>query len=108
MEALNIIKNTFQLGKVRVSRTDPEATLEITVQQEIAVIIAIFSKYNLNTTKHLNFLAFEQAFWLYIEQNSKEARLKLKPEIDIIRGKMNFQRTDFNLKSEHKFNITPS
>lgn len=108
VEALNIIQNTLQLGKVRVSRTDPEATLEITVQQEIAVIIAIFSKYNLNTTKHLNFLAFEQAFWLYTEQNSKEARLKLKPEIDIIRGKMNFQRTDFNLKSEHKFNITPN
>lgn len=62
MEALNYIQSTLQLGKVCVSRTEPEATLDITVQQEIAIIIAIFSNYNLNTTKHLNFLAFKQVF----------------------------------------------
>lgn len=60
MEALNYILNTLQLGKVRSSGS--EATFEITKLSEIAVILTIFSKYSLNTTKHLNFLSFEHAF----------------------------------------------
>jgi len=86
----------------------------------VAVIIAIFSKYNLNSTKHLNFLAFERAFLLYMKNNSLEARKEVKPILEGIKSEMNTlrsakrvlgcfagQRTDFNLPLNH-YKITPN
>jgi hypothetical protein len=73
----------------------------------VAVIIAIFSKYNLNSTKHLNFLAFERAFLLYMKNNSLEARKEVKPILEGIKSEMNSQRTDFNLPLNH-YKITPN
>ena len=39
----------------------------------------MFSKYNLNSIKHHNFLAFAKAFRLYFESNKHDIRAKLKP-----------------------------
>ena len=39
-------------------------------QIELKLLIDIFSKYDLNTTKYLNFLSFRKAFELYT--NSKK------------------------------------
>ena len=99
------MKNILGIGKVITTQSKPEATFEVTIQQEIAVIIAIFSRYNLNTLKHLNFLDFKRAFLLYTEHNSREARDKTV--IDSIRGGMNLGRIDFSLPEDHVFNITP-
>lgn len=74
LNVLNFIKDNLNIGKVIVSKSKPEATFEVNLQSEIAVIVAIFSKYNLNSTKHLNFLGFSHAFLIYMENNSREAR----------------------------------
>ncbi len=80
MGALDYIRNTLVLGKVIVNQVSKEARFIVTIAlRAMAVIIAIFSKYNLNSTKHLNFLAFERAFLLYMKNNSLEAREEVKP-----------------------------
>nr|QCW06937.1 hypothetical protein [Drechslerella brochopaga] len=74
LDALEYIHNTLQQGKIIVYKTSNSARYIVNVHSEIAVIIAIFSKYNLNTTKHLNFLDFERAYRLYMDNSSLEAR----------------------------------
>lgn len=105
--ALEYINRTLRLGKVIVKQVYKEARFIVTTQREIAVIIAIFSKYNLNTTKHLDFLAFERAFQLYMKNNSLAARQEVKPILEGIKNEMNSQRTDFNLPLNH-YKITPN
>jgi hypothetical protein len=105
--ALEYISNTLGLGKVIVNQVSKEARFIVTTQHGVAVIIAIFSKYNLNSTKHLNFLAFERAFLLYMKNNSLEARKEVKPILEGIKSEMNSQRTDFNLPLNH-YKITPN
>lgn len=105
--ALEYITNTLGLGKVIVNQVSKEARFIVTIQREIAVIIAIFTKYNLNSTKHLDFLAFERAFLLYKKNNSLEARKEVKPILEGIKSEMNSQRTDFNLPL-NRYKITPN
>ena len=54
------------------------ANFRVTRQEEVLKIIEIFQNSHLNTTKHLNFLAFSQAFYLYIEKHNKTIELKSK------------------------------
>lgn len=96
-----------------VSQSKPETTFEVNLQSEIAVIVGIFSKYNLNSTKHLNFLDFSRAFLIYMENNSREARSEVKNTIDSVIGNMNSTRSNFNLlrsapvgEEDHEINIT--
>ena len=62
--ALDFIQNTLKIGKVSTNNT--QATFTVSAKKEISLIIHIFSSLcSLNTTKHLNFLAFKEAFELY-------------------------------------------
>ena len=79
LDALKYIQSTLQLGKIIINQSRKEVRFIISTQREIAVIIAIFSKNNLNSTKHLNFLAFERAFQLYMNNSSLEARKGNQP-----------------------------
>ena len=106
LEVLNFIKESLNIGKVIVSQSKPEATFEVNVHNEIAVIVAIFSKHNLNSTKHLNFLDFSRAFLIYMENNSREARSMVKDDISSIIGNMNSARSNFNLPEDHEIYIT--
>jgi hypothetical protein len=81
------------------------ATLNISSRKEIGILLAIFSKYNLNTTKHLNFLAFKQAFTIYVE-NNREDRDAVKPIIDSIKGNMNKLRADFGMPNSYQVLVT--
>ena len=106
LDALKYIQSTLQLGKIIINQSRKEVRFIISTQREIAVIIAIFSKNNLNTTKHLNFLAFERAFQLYMDNSSLEARKQINPIIEGIKSEMNSKRTYFYLPGTH-YNITP-
>jgi hypothetical protein len=105
LDVLNYMKNILGIGKVITSQRKPEASFEVNIQQEIMIIIANFSRCNLNTLKHLNFLDFKQAFLLYMEHNNREARDKIV--IDNIRRGMNLRRIDFSLPEDHVIRITP-
>jgi len=100
---LEYISNYLGFGKTTVNSKDARFT--VSTQRDVVVIIAIFSKYCLNTTKHLNFLAFKRAYNIYMDNNSLEACKQSKIVIDKITGEMNSKRTDFYLSPTH-FNIT--
>lgn len=87
------------IGTVISSKERFTATFSVVSQSSLRILISIFAKYNLNTTKHLDFLRFSQAYTLYIQDSSREARLKLKPKLDDIINSMNRKRTNFDLDS---------
>jgi hypothetical protein len=106
VEVLNYIHNTLGIGKVYIKKDQAKATFLVRTQSEISAIIEIFSKNPLNSSKHLNFLAFERAFSLYINQG-RESRQELKPVIESIKDEMNRNRTNFDMSTNHEVRITP-
>jgi hypothetical protein len=95
----------LHIGNVRFNTEKSEVVYEVSAQREIEIILAIFNKFNLNTTKHLNFIAFEQAFLLFMENNSQKIRKELKSKIKSLKDSMNKQRTDFTMPLNH-YNIS--
>lgn len=77
----------------------------ITSKRELAIIIAIFSKYNLNTTKHLNFLDFEKAFLIYFQNHAIIFRVQIKPVLDEILLTMNTKINNFEMAANYKMNF---
>jgi hypothetical protein len=96
----------LHIGVIRKDLKDPVASYRVSGLKEIAIVIAIFKKFNLNSTKHLNFLKFEKAFKLYMENISKEGRNTIKPIITNLKEGMNTLQTDFNRPEDHKIVIT--
>jgi hypothetical protein len=106
LQVLLYIQKNLGFGVVNSQFKRPVAQFSVNKLEEIAIIVAIFSKNNLNTTKHLNFLTFAKAYRLYMEITSKEARKKIKPQLDKLILTMNNKRTNFNLPISHKIKIT--
>ena len=68
---------------------------------------AIFDKFNLNTTKHLDYLAFKKALLLEIPKSSEnDLRLEYVKKIIDLKNNMNLKRTDYSLLLNH-IKITP-
>jgi hypothetical protein len=103
---LIFIQKNLGFGTVNSRFKKPVARFGVTKLEEIAIIVAIFYKNNLNTNKHFNFLTFAKAYRLYTEINSREVRKNLKPLLDKLILTMNNKRTDFDLPPSHKIKIT--
>lgn len=99
---INYIHNTLGIGKVYIKK-NRRAVFLIRNKGEILVIIQIFSKNPLNTTKHLNFLAWKRAYLLYVSKKSKQ---ELKPVISGIINEINKQRTNFYMPKHNEIRIT--
>jgi len=84
-----------------------EAYFEVWGRNELLLLLVIFSKYNLNTTKHLDFLAWAKAFWLYTDNTHHGSREVVNSEIEIIKNSMNTKRILFDLPLDHRYSITP-
>ena len=82
------------------------ASYSVVSQSAIKILIAIFSKYNLNTTKHLDFLSFAEAYALYTQDDSRLARLEIKSQLDVILNSMNRKRVSFDNEPSHKMYIS--
>lgn len=68
-------------------------------------------EFPLNSTKRLKFLAFKEAFELYINFKAKNTNLEgleLVQRLELIKSGMNSNRTDFQLPEGHIYNITPN
>ena len=100
LAVIEYIHNTLGFGRTNKGEF---ATFNVGTHKDVAVIIAIFSKYSLNTPKHLDFLAFSRAYELYMKNS--ETRHEMKAEIEKIQTEMNSTRTDFYLPLSH-FKIT--
>lgn len=95
-----------QLGIGSVTTSGKVSYFNVIKQEELLKIIEIFRNTHLNTTKHLNFLAFSEAYYLYTERRHKTIELKAK--IDNIRSTMNNERLDFSMPESSKhIRITP-
>ena len=95
-----------QLGIGSVTTRGKVSYFNVIKQEELLKIIEIFRDSHLNTTKHLNFLSFSEAYYLYTERRHKTIELKAK--IDNIRSSMNNERLDFSMPEPSKhIRITP-
>jgi LAGLIDADG endonuclease len=60
---LRYINSKLGIGGVRFYKN--ECIFNVTDQKGIILLISIFDKYNLNTSKHLDYLDFKEAFFIY-------------------------------------------
>ena len=93
-----------ELGMGEVFTSGEKSTLAVSRLDEVRKIIAIFTKYPLNTTKLLNFLAFSKAFDLYTTR-SKESTSKVIEEIINLKNTMNSKRTDFIMSESDRKSV---
>lgn len=103
LEMLKFIQKTLGMGRIFTYRS--QSYFDVTKQQDVAIIIDIFSNYSLNTHKHLNFLDFKKAYELYV--SNKEKTLELIFEINTLKKGMNTNRSNFGTTESRKFRITP-
>lgn len=100
VSVLEFIQKTLGFGKVYIS---DKASFVVSNQKELKELIDIFSKYNLNTTKYLNFLDFRKAFELYT--SSKIKSLGMMEEIKHIKNNMNKLRVEFGFPQDYKIHL---
>ena len=103
LSVLEYIKNKLEIGNITV--TNKECKFSVTDKEGIKKLISIFDKYNLNTSKYLDYSDFKKAYVLYYGRE-KIITEKLKNEILKLKDNMNLKRTNFNMPSNHKIIIT--
>lgn len=103
-----LYKKTLVFSSVTQNDSRKAAYFRVTSKVDIQTVIDIFTQSPLNTTKHLNFLAFKQAFNLYTKSKTKSEVIE---EIDNIQSIMNSQRVDHDINAidpSHQISITPN
>lgn len=108
---LNYIQKRLNLGKVYVY--EHFTAFIIWDWKELFQVIRIFDDYSLNTSKYLNFIAFKEAFEVYIQYRnnpsaySPEEKELLFNKLASLKNSMNKNRSNFELPENHKIIITP-
>ena len=100
---LYYICNRLNIGKVTVN--DHFASYIVT-STDLFKIIEIFDNYPLNTSKHLNYLAFREGFLLYNNNKDKNNK-EVSKYILTLKDSMNKKRIKFKMPSNHTIKITP-
>ena len=103
---LRYISNKLGIGKVRLYKN--ECIFNVTDKEGIKLLISIFDKYNLNTTKYLDYLYFKEAFNLYFNRDRELSAESVKNEILELKNKMNTNRVNFYRPENCKIIITKS
>lgn len=101
-DALIQIQNNLGFGKVSLDKD--ECKFVVTKQEDINKLILILDKYNLNTTKYLDYINFKKAFLLYHGRDSTVTPELIGQILDLKNG-MNISRTDFNMPANHNILI---
>ena len=81
-EVLRYISAKLGVGGVRLYKN--ECIFSVTDKKGILLLISIFDKYNLNTSKYLDYLDFKQAFFYYINRDKNldsETKITVKNKI---------------------------
>lgn len=106
-KVLRHISAKLGVGGVRLYKND--CIFSVTDRKGIILLISIFDKYNLNTSKHLDYLDFKEAFFHYINRgNNLDADIDttLKKKIIELKNKMNTSRVNFDRPENYKVLIT--
>jgi len=103
---LEYIKSTLDCGRLNTERD----TLVFTISQLSnieTILIPLFEQFPLNTTKHLDYLAFKKAFFMFKSRKSSELNKQdLYTEIIEIKNSMNDKRINCDLPVYHPIRIT--
>ena len=103
-DVLGYIHKRLAIGNVRFYKN--ECIFNVTDREGIELLVSIFDKYNLNTTKHLDYLDFKEAFNLYLNRE-KDVKVELiKDTILDLKNKMNTNRVNFDRPENSKIVIT--
>lgn len=110
---LKFIKDKLGIGNIAVKGSGDVCVFTVTNKEGLYRLLSIFDKYNLNTTKYLDYLDFRKAFLLHHERDIKEYnkdKNKIKDQIVELKNGMNSQRTFFDMFSlrGNKLTITKS
>lgn len=98
---LEYILNKLGLEVIRIDRHGTSVIYKVANQKKLAIIVALFSIYYLNTAKHLNFLALAKAYNLYMtSQNSTECK-EITPVLMNFKNNMNDKRINFDIPKDH-------
>jgi hypothetical protein len=105
-KVLRIIKDRLRIGGVRIYKD--ECIFTITKQKEIAILISILDKFNLNTSKYLDYLDFKRAFFIYFNRDLNLNFDSIKDHILGLKNNMNTNRILFERPENSKIIITKS
>jgi len=106
VSALEYIKSKLNIG-YEIAVYGNTCRFSVALRKDIEVLISLFDRYNLNTTKYLDYLDFKKAFYLYHENDNTDKRTLIDKLVKIKNG-MNKNRTDFLLPYDHQIVISPS
>jgi hypothetical protein len=95
---LRYIQKRLGIGNIRIYKN--ECIFNVTDHKGISQLICIFDKYNLTTTKYLDYLDFKQAFNLYINREKNKTAEAIKDKILNLTKKMNINRINFDRFTE--------
>lgn len=104
VEVLNYIKSRLNIG-TNIAVYGNSCKFTVVHRKDINVLISIFDKFNLNTTKHLDYLDFKKAFILYNESKEVDKTIIIDELLKLKNG-MNSNRYNFNLSCDHKIVIS--
>lgn len=103
-KVLRYIRDRLDIGNVRIWRD--ECIFNVTDQKGIALLISIFDKYNLNTTKYLDYLDFKQAYVIYLNRDKSSKSDQVNNKVLDLKNKMNTNRIHFHRPDNSKIVIT--
>lgn len=103
---LRYISDKLGIGSVRIYQD--QCIFNVTDQMGIALLISIFDKFNLNTTKFLDYLYFKEAFLYYTNRDKDLTPEMVKSTLINLKKKMNTSRTQFDRPINYPINITKS
>jgi hypothetical protein len=97
-DSLIFIKNFLCIGYT--FKNDDECGFIVSNKQDLLKLIMIFDKYQLNTTKFIDFSDFKKAFFLYHEREGILTDLLIDKILSIKNG-MNKNRVNFEMSQSH-------
>lgn len=110
LDVLEYIQNKLGIGRVRQDKD--KCIFSVTNAEGHYLLISLFDKYNLNSTKYLDYMNFKRAFILYqvrdkelLSSNIDKAKT-LTDQILGFKNSMNTKRINTILPIEHKIVIT--
>ena len=104
IEVLKYIQKTLNCGTIQLDRNT--YVLKISKLEDIeSILFQIFDLFPLNTKKHLDYLDFKKAYFMYVNRKNLNKQVVFA-DIAEIKNSMNDQRTIFNLPENHVINIT--
>ena len=106
-KVLRYISAKLGVGGVRLYKN--ECIFSVTDKKGILSLISIFDKYNLNTSKYLDYLDFKEAFFYYIKREKNldtYSKSMVKTKILELKNKMNTSRFNFDRPESSKIIIT--